>query len=384
MSTAHAWSFLLLVVAHLPTATYAWWDTGHMLTAAVALQNLPPAQRAEAHNLLSNLPGYTTTFSNNFISAAHWADDIKRNHDAYSFSTFHFIDFPYPNRSSCDEDTVDTQNIVVALDDMVNTLRNSSAPGWTRAFALRFTIHLLGDIHQPLHCVSRCTPLHPKGDRGGNLFKLDDPNYTNLHKLWDSMGGQYQNTIAALCPYNDLSACHTNEAQRRQDVVQEADNLILEYPMKDMPEFSKSSNSLNINTKDIVWGKELFTSYARSSFEIVKEGRVYGDVVEGDRPSSEYLQYVQQTTRRRVALGGYRLSQLLTTNLATSNICNSNHHKNNDPSYNGNRGLVVALVVVVVLLCCVVVYFLVMERRRGKEEGIRNMNRNTPPPFQAL
>ena len=68
----------------------SWWDTGHMLTAAIALKNLKKAKVVEATNLLSNLPGYTN-FGSDFVSASHWADDIKRNHDAYAFSSWHFI-----------------------------------------------------------------------------------------------------------------------------------------------------------------------------------------------------------------------------------------------------------------------------------------------------
>ena len=166
----------------LPTVVVAWWDTGHMLTAAVALKQLPANKIAEANKLLVDLPGYTT-FGSNFVSAAHWADDIKRNHDAYAFSSWHFIDFPYPNRSACSQETVDEQNIVVALEDMRTNLLDPQVPGWNRAFSLRYTLHLMGDMHQPLHTVSRCSPSHPKGDAGGNLFKLNDPDYTNLHKL---------------------------------------------------------------------------------------------------------------------------------------------------------------------------------------------------------
>ena len=53
--------------------------------------------------------------------------------------------------------------------------------------ALSWLIHLIGDIHQPLHCVTHITSQHPapEGDRGGNSFKLKGtPN--NLHSVWDS------------------------------------------------------------------------------------------------------------------------------------------------------------------------------------------------------
>ena len=51
----------------------------------------------------------------------------------------------------------------------------------------RALIHFVGDIHQPLHCVSRYTKKHPNGDRGGNDFKLQHGQYRNLHLLWDAI-----------------------------------------------------------------------------------------------------------------------------------------------------------------------------------------------------
>src|SRR5207253_3232651 len=65
------------------------------------------------------------------------------------------------------------------------TLADSSAADTTRAVALAWVVHLVGDIHQPLHSSSRVTPAEPlpKGDEGGNTFHLDDNR--NLHAYWD-------------------------------------------------------------------------------------------------------------------------------------------------------------------------------------------------------
>src|SRR5439155_20249015 len=78
------------------------------------------------------------------------------------------------------------------------------------AYNLAWLIHLVGDVHQPLHCVSRFTGSHldetthaDRGDLGGNLFKLDDPA-KNLHSLWDDALGstnsraEFENTAASL------------------------------------------------------------------------------------------------------------------------------------------------------------------------------------------
>jgi hypothetical protein len=59
------------------------------------------------------------------------------------------------------------------------------------AQALRFVIHFVGDIHQPLHCATRVSHAHPEGDRGGNLFMVavSDENGSShpakLHGYWD-------------------------------------------------------------------------------------------------------------------------------------------------------------------------------------------------------
>lgn len=58
-----------------------------------------------------------------------------------------------------------------------------------KSFALRLVIHYTGDIHQPLHSVSKVDDEYPKGDRGGNSEWID-PNVSgvgNLHSVWDSV-----------------------------------------------------------------------------------------------------------------------------------------------------------------------------------------------------
>ena len=56
------------------------------------------------------------------------------------------------------------------------------------SYALRFLIHYVGDIHQPLHCMNRVDKSYPAGDKGGNDFPL--PNHydaNELHAVWDSV-----------------------------------------------------------------------------------------------------------------------------------------------------------------------------------------------------
>lgn len=68
--------------------------------------------------------------------------------------------------------------------------------------AMRFLIHYVGDIHQPLHSTSRVNHEYPKGDFGGNLVHLPDKEGAhNLHSVWDSVA--YEFCGYANLPFNE-------------------------------------------------------------------------------------------------------------------------------------------------------------------------------------
>lgn len=64
-----------------------------------------------------------------------------------------------------------------------------------RALFARYLVHLVGDIHQPLHSVALFNKTYPKGDAGGNLLKIKILNGTsqNFHSFWDSGAFRVQN-----------------------------------------------------------------------------------------------------------------------------------------------------------------------------------------------
>jgi len=66
-----------------------------------------------------------------------------------------------------------------------------------KAMMIRYLIHVIGDIHQPLHSAQLFDDVYfPKGDAGGNLFKLNyTKNIDNLHKFFDSGADQFPNEI---------------------------------------------------------------------------------------------------------------------------------------------------------------------------------------------
>lgn len=202
---------LLTVLASLPSQAWAYGDLGHQTIGAIADARLAPEARAAIQPLLGS--GET------LASVATWPDDLKRAkknsgalaHDpeAQQFNqTFpdnrewHFVDLPL--------DTVVYTNSTVGSrpNDIVHTIRRcirvleSEAPPrpeMTRAQALRWLVHLLGDLHQPLHVGSgyyRFDEQHrahlitdpqqaagKDGDHGGNLLFYEPEE--ELHRFWD-------------------------------------------------------------------------------------------------------------------------------------------------------------------------------------------------------
>ena len=172
----------------------AWGCAGHHIVALIAKQHLS-ARALEATGALleaqpidPKLPRYCKDeAADPFVSAATWADDMKK---VEGTGTWHYIDVPrsltHGDLSAfCEpvgplQDGTRTGCVLSAIEDQLGVLNNGSPPD--RARALRYIIHLVGDLHQPLHVTDN-------KDRGGNCVPLHfgaNSQTTNLHALWDS------------------------------------------------------------------------------------------------------------------------------------------------------------------------------------------------------
>src|SRR3981081_3429647 len=165
---------VVLLVLCTPSISLGWGAGGHMMTASIAFQRLNPRAKAKANELLAIFinPADVTAKSPDFISASHWADDLRSLPAFDAFKPLHFINLPFSIASTpIPADLPDPNNIVKALGDNVQILKTSTDQN-AQAQALRFIIHFLGDIHQPLHCATRVDSTHPDGDHGGNLVSI--------------------------------------------------------------------------------------------------------------------------------------------------------------------------------------------------------------------
>jgi hypothetical protein len=146
-----------------------WYDEGHRLVARLAETRLTPRAAEAVRDLLGG---------QSLADASVWADQIRglRRDTA----PLHFVNIPLASDTYLPaRDCPGGRCIIAAIERDERVLADASAPAARRAEALRFLIHLIGDLHQPLHVADA-------GDRGGN----DRPvtflgTSRNLHQVWD-------------------------------------------------------------------------------------------------------------------------------------------------------------------------------------------------------
>ncbi len=153
----------------------------------------PPPPHTQANALIALLAADYPT-SPSFIESACWADDLKSS-GAEQEASFHFIDLPVVRDGVTPADVPDV-NAVWAIEGAHSTVYAKKAAALDKARQLRFLIHIVGDVHQPLHAASLFSTEFPDGDRGGNSYMIAGVDFTNeLHALWDSGAGQWVDDI---------------------------------------------------------------------------------------------------------------------------------------------------------------------------------------------
>jgi hypothetical protein len=164
-------SLLAVLLLAAPQASFAWGVQGHKLVARVANAMLSAKAKAEVARLLE--PGETLE------SVSAWADEVRPRRR--NTGPWHYINIPItagrgPLAPFCPEEGC----VVRAIEQMVARLSDPQASREAKAEALKFLVHFVGDLHQPLHAGD-------SGDRGGNDVAVVFFNHTtNLHSIWDT------------------------------------------------------------------------------------------------------------------------------------------------------------------------------------------------------
>jgi nuclease S1 len=158
----------------------AWGAQGHHVVARIAWALMTPAARDRASALLDD-QGMDA-----FVAAATWADDVRQDRPAtynWHFVNIHVSETKYDSGRHCPpSDRGDC--VIAAIARLRSELVDSSRTPALKAESLKFLIHFVGDMHQPLHAIDN-------KDRGGNDVKVEalrgeDGRATTLHGAWDT------------------------------------------------------------------------------------------------------------------------------------------------------------------------------------------------------
>ncbi|MGQ0801482.1 MAG: S1/P1 nuclease [Pseudomarimonas sp.] len=167
---------LFLLIACLLASSHAlgWGGPGHAVIGNLAERQLSPAALAEVRRLLIDEPKPT------LAAVANWADGIREDPAWQWTIPMHWVTFA---DSRCREvlPAACKQGLCVdrAVQRFRDDLANRELSRAQRAQALKFVVHFVGDVHQPLHASYR-------SDQGGNDFQISiDGTGTNLHAVWD-------------------------------------------------------------------------------------------------------------------------------------------------------------------------------------------------------
>jgi len=178
---------LILLLLILPAPALAWGDYAHRLTARIAWAQLSPPARAQVRALLRAAPGLDTPTCAlaSIEDASVWPDCVRGlDNNRFAFSA----PWHYQNVSVCEpfDITAKCWNgdcVTAQIPRQQAILADARRPAAQRLQALAFLVHLVGDMHQPLH-------MGDKADRGGNdvraAFGFKSPDRMNLHRVWDS------------------------------------------------------------------------------------------------------------------------------------------------------------------------------------------------------
>lgn len=292
----------LAVLLAAPVPLAAWDDVGHQVVAAIAWRHMKPETRSRVVALLRSAPadaGLASLYDELveagverdrafFMAAATWADRVRdrdRPEHAYHRSTWHYVNYfweqPEPGAPGVERPDLGTSGeVLLRLEELGEVIGNGSVAASERAIALAWVLHLVGDLHQPLHTSARITAEQPEGDRGGNLFELGEG--MNLHWYWDSILG-------------------ASRAKR-------AGETELEYLDRLASEIEAAHPRERLEARV---SPGAYEAWARESWELARTRLYPAELERGRAPSEAYREAAFGTATEAMALAGYRLAEML-------------------------------------------------------------------------
>lgn len=249
--------FIILAIASLMAVTecLAWGQVGHDTTCAIAEKHLSRRAKKKIKKILKG---------KSLVYWANWLDNVSHTPEYEYMKPWHYKNV---NADQTYEDVRPPEegDVVTILYEQVNKLKSGQLSDEEEALALKIVIHLIGDLHQPMH-------MGRKTDHGGNTIKITVFNQErNLHATWD------------------------------EDVVDFAHHWTYTEWVEQIDRASKKER------KAIEQGT--FDDWARETYEICKD--IYDDTPEGTQVSYDYIAKYTPVVEQQLLKAGIRLARIL-------------------------------------------------------------------------
>lgn len=304
----------------LVSAANAWNGLGHRAVAELVWRQMDPTERGAVSALLRQHPHYAAILTADvpegvstsewaFLTAAVWPDLVRparpgqpskpesvTKHNVYP----HGVEMPFVrpgdhNRHLLKQYPAVEPTARVALAKAIATLKNRKASAQDRAVSLAWALHLLADLHQPLHCANLVTKDQIRDLSAGGRFLVQNGagDSMSLHALWDQLPGVDQSYGGVTALADELA--HAPHLQRATLKERRRNRSIASWV--------RESHRIAVDF-----------SYAADCIQFVPASAVEsGEVASAAIPAvtTDYLDAAREIARRRLALAALRLADTL-------------------------------------------------------------------------
>ncbi|QJR37646.1 S1/P1 nuclease [Gemmatimonas groenlandica] len=313
--------------AERPTTTRRWDAVGHRAMAAMAYDRLRPATRARVDDIMRAHPDIAALGANVnvntpvgirevFLRASVWPDQIRGDArfypetDSSAQPTPLLPGYPtmarragwhYLSRSFSTDGTptipLVEPNVASVFPSLAESLGDNALSPSLRAYSLSWIIHVVGDLHQPLHGTSRSAADQPDGDAGGNRVWVQlrgfERDSINLHAVWDGWVGRPSREL----PIDDVAAAIARELPMTAGQADDALNLPRGAPL-----------AATVRA----WADESATLARYMAYELPPRAGSVPPVL-----TDAYVALGTRIARQRLALSAYRLAAVIEAQLGS-------------------------------------------------------------------
>eukprot|EP01017_Pseudomicrothorax_dubius_P009092 TRINITY_DN13039_c0_g1_i1.p1 TRINITY_DN13039_c0_g1~~TRINITY_DN13039_c0_g1_i1.p1 ORF type:complete len:333 (+),score=61.18 TRINITY_DN13039_c0_g1_i1:121-1119(+) len=288
---------VLIMACWIVQLGFSWWDFGHVMVARIAYEDLAFSNMTSILDEAVDMALYGSELSPNmtrtFEGVSLWADDVKTMQNIHIWDSWHFIDLPILQDGTPVTPENNPNNALKVIQDALDVLmvpETHLEKTVEKASLLRFLIHLVGDVHQPLHTTTYYSNKFKKGDRGGNLVQISwtashTDTIKNLHALWDAVGGLFPPVKERPLSQGSLDLINSKALE-----------AMFLHPRT---EFEKQLKDKNI------------AHWIKASYALARD-KIYPAIFKNNNVIDEDLQrQTYEMGLRQIALAGYRLADLM-------------------------------------------------------------------------